>query len=84
VVLDAVFLKPAERVAAEAAAQAADAPFTGYWLEAPAQVMAARVAARSGDASDADVRVLEQQLQRDPGEITWRRVDAAAAIETAG
>jgi hypothetical protein len=36
--------------------------------------MKQRLAARTGDASDADVRVLEQQLTRDPGEIGWKRV----------
>jgi aminoglycoside phosphotransferase family enzyme/predicted kinase len=80
VVLDAVFLKPAERAAAQALAQEAGVPFTGFWLEAPVEVMAQRIGARSGDASDADARVLEQQLGRDPGEISWTRVDAAAAL----
>jgi aminoglycoside phosphotransferase family enzyme/predicted kinase len=74
VVLDATFQKPAERDAAEAAARDAGVAFTGYWLDTPPEVMAARVAARTGDASDADTRVLEQQLRRDPGEIGWRKV----------
>jgi predicted kinase len=57
--------------------------FTGYWLEAPRAVLAARLDARVGDASDADARVLEQQLQRDPGQIGWTRVDAAGAAAKA-
>jgi predicted kinase len=36
--------------------------------------MKRRLAARTGDASDADVRVLEQQLTRNPGDIGWKRV----------
>ncbi len=36
--------------------------------------MAARIAARTGDASDADTQVLEQQLQRDLGAIGWEKV----------
>ena len=80
VVLDAVFLRPAERAAAESVAAEARVAFTGLWLEAPAEILAGRIGARSGDASDADARVLEQQLQRDPGEIAWRRVDATAAV----
>jgi uncharacterized protein len=73
VILDAVFLKPAERAAAEAAAKDAGVAFEGVWLEVPAEVMRQRIAARKGDASDADARVLEQQLLRDPGEIGWKR-----------
>ncbi len=78
VILDAVFLKPGERAAAESAAKAAGAAFAGYWLEAPRDVLAARLDARVGDASDADSRVLEQQLLRDPGVIGWQKVDSAS------
>ncbi len=76
VVLDAVFLKSEERAAAEAAGNTAGVPFTGVWLEAPVAVMTERLDARTGDASDADSRILEQQLQRDPGAMTWKRVKA--------
>ena len=76
VVLDAVFLKPEERSAAEALARTAEVPFDGVWLDAPPQVMAERVAARTGDASDADVAVLKAQLERDPGVIGWRTTRA--------
>ena len=71
VVLDAVFLKPDERAAAEALAKDAGVAFEGVWLEAPKAVLAQRLEARTGDASDADVGVLERQLGRDPGEIGW-------------
>ena len=73
VILDAVFLKPAEREAAEALARDIGVAFDGVWLEAPKAVLTARLDARTGDASDADARVLQQQLERDPGEIKWRR-----------
>jgi aminoglycoside phosphotransferase family enzyme/predicted kinase len=72
-ILDAVFLKPAERMAAEQAARDAGVAFEGVWLDVPAEVMKQRLAGRTGDASDADARVLQQQLTRDPGEITWKR-----------
>jgi uncharacterized protein len=55
----------------------AQVPFDGVWLTAPATVLEARVAARKGDASDATVAVLRQQLARDPGPMTWRTVDAS-------
>jgi predicted kinase len=73
VVLDAVFLRPRERASAEALARGAGVSFSGYWLDAPAEVMAQRIAARVADASDADQAVLEAQLGRDPGEIDWAR-----------
>ena len=80
-VLDAVFLKPEERARAEALAQSADVAFQGVWLEAPPEVLRARVAARVNDASDADVAVLETQLARDPGDIAWHKVDTVSAFE---
>src|SRR5262249_34132292 len=76
VVLDAVFLDPDERRAAENIGASLDAPFHGLWLEAHPDQLRARVAARSGDASDADIRVLEEQLERDAGPIAWRRATA--------
>ncbi|PXA86274.1 gluconate kinase [Caulobacter sp. D4A] len=81
VVVDAVFIKPEQRARAEALAKKLDVAFQGVWLEAPAEVLRARVAARVNDASDADVAVLESQLVRDTGEIDWRRVDTVSAFE---
>lgn len=78
VVLDAVFLDPAMRAAAQAAA--GGHPFQGIWLEAPAAILAARVAARQAegrDASDADLAVLAKAAQVDPGPLDWKRIDAA-------
>jgi hypothetical protein len=75
VVLDAMFLDPAVRDDARAAA--GSAPFTGIWLEAPLDVLRARVGARAGDASDATVDVLERTALADPGALDWHRVDAA-------
>ena len=77
VLLDAAFLKPTEREAAEAVAREAGAPFTGVWLEADPQILRDRLAARRGDASDADVAILEKQLAFDIGPVGWARQDAA-------
>jgi len=82
VVLDATFLRPELRARAEAIARSAKAPFEGIWLDAPSAVLQARVAARRGDASDADAAVLQSQLARDTGPMTWRRLDAAHPAET--
>lgn len=77
VILDAVFLRPEERAAAEAVAAAVGVPFTGVWLEAPEGILAERIGARTGDASDADAAVMRRQLARGPGELDWNRVDAS-------
>ncbi len=88
VILDATFLSPATRAAAANAAKAAGVPFTGVWLSAPAGVLEARVGARHGDASDATVAVLKDQLARGPGQLDWPTYDAtdleAAAVLVAG
>ena len=76
VVADAAFLRTDERAAVEAAASGA--PFRGLWLRAPLDVLRARVAARTGDASDATVAVLDAAAERDPGPVSWRVLDAAA------
>jgi uncharacterized protein len=76
-IIDAVALRPDERRAFAAVAAASGVPFTGLWLEAPEAAMAARLAARSGDASDASHAVLTRQLAIDPGPIDWHRLDAA-------
>lgn len=73
VIADAVFAKPEERAAVEAVAARAGAAFQGVWLEAPAEVMTGRVAARSGDASDATAEVVAQQMGIETGDITWAR-----------
>jgi aminoglycoside phosphotransferase family enzyme/predicted kinase len=71
VILDAVFLKPEERDAAEALAGEAGVAFDGLWLEVAPEVATQRLDARTGDASDADARVLQEQLTRDPGQVRW-------------
>jgi uncharacterized protein len=59
VVLDAAFLRTQERRAARAVAQAAAVPFAILACEAPDAVLRERLLARRGDASEADVAVLE-------------------------
>jgi aminoglycoside phosphotransferase family enzyme/predicted kinase len=73
VVMDAVFARPEERQAAEGLARKIAVPFEGVWLDVPKEVAQARVAARTGDASDATPDVIERQFGYDLGEITWRR-----------
>ena len=83
VVLDAVFLDAAHRARAAAVAREAGVRFDGIWLEAPVEVLRARLAARTGDASDATEEVLLRAATADPGPITWHRVAATGGALTA-
>ena len=84
VVLDATYLDAANRDAAAALAGAVGVPFDGVWLTAPAAVLEARVGGRSGDASDAGLATLRQQLARDLGVIDWTTVEAIDPATAAG
>ncbi|MFQ5959424.1 MAG: AAA family ATPase [Alphaproteobacteria bacterium] len=81
VVADAVYARPAQRARIAAVAAESGAPFTGLWLEAPAERLAARLGGRGADASDADEAVLELQLALDVGAVEWRRLDASDPAE---
>jgi predicted kinase len=79
VVLDATFTEPDLRNRAEALAAECGVAFHGAWLTAPIASLEARVAARTGDASDATVEVLRDQLRQHGGDtVAWRQVDATA------
>jgi predicted kinase len=86
VIVDAVFADAAERRAMEAVATAVALPFHGLWLAAPGEVLVGRVAARTGDASDATPAVVARQLATPVGALAGPTVDAAgsaAATEAA-
>jgi aminoglycoside phosphotransferase family enzyme/predicted kinase len=71
VILDAVFYRAEER---RRAAQICP-QFKGLWLHAPDHIIRARLDARKGDASDADIAVYDRQRLMDPGPIDWQPVD---------
>jgi aminoglycoside phosphotransferase family enzyme/predicted kinase len=77
VVIDAVFARAEERRAVEDLARSCNAGFAAAWLEAPADLLKARVAARRGDASDATPAVVEMQTAYDLGPLHWPRISAA-------
>lgn len=82
VILDAVFMRRSERDVAEMLAARARVPFTGLWLEAPERDRIARVASRSGDASDAGIEVVREQSRRSPGELHWHRMRVNRPLDT--
>jgi predicted kinase len=81
VIVDAVHAKQEEREALAALAAERGAPFTGLWLEAPAEVMRKRVAERTGDVSDATPEVVEVQLGYDIGPQTFSVVDGSRSVD---
>jgi len=74
VIFDAAFLRANERDAVVALAAALNLPFHGIWLDVPEPVLRQRLAARKGDASDANEHILAIQMANDPGPITWQRL----------
>ena len=79
-IIDAVALKEEERQSFAEVARRAGLPFTGLWLEAPADALLARVDARNHDASDATQEIVKRQLLIDPGRLDWHRLDAGKNI----
>lgn len=81
VIVDGVFGRMDERLAMERIARDAGAGFAALWLQAPQQLLADRLSAREGDASDATVAVLSDQLAQ-MAAPTWPIVDASAPPDT--
>ena len=79
VIVDAVFAKPEERAAIEAAAAAAQADFRGLFLVADLPTRLDRVGERGPDASDANAEVARKQEEFAIGTINWTIVDASGS-----
>lgn len=80
-ICDAVFDRAADREALARVSRDRDVPMFGFWLEAPGDVLATRIAARTGDPSDANVEVLRAQqakLAASGETLAWTRLDATA------
>ena len=76
-IVDGVNGRPKDRDALRRLADATGVSFTGLWLDAPADVLRARVEGRHGDASDADATILEHQLEQGFGKVDWVRLGAS-------
>jgi len=81
VVADAVFDRAELARAIAEIARDNGAIFKGFWLQAPRDDMAARIAARRGDPSDATPAVLDLQMQKGAAPEGWRRIDSSGARE---
>lgn len=75
-IADAVFDRRVERERIEETARHVGVPFRGLWLDAPAQMLVERVAARRGDVSDATPEVVMAQLARRGAASDWTRIAA--------
>ncbi|TMV09023.1 hypothetical protein FGK63_07840 [Ruegeria sediminis] len=80
-VVDATFLSPFEREQVRLAARRAGVPFCPIWMDCGPKTLRARISARTGDASDADVGVLEKQLALRAEAGDWTRVPADGSVE---
>ena len=76
VLIDATHLNAGDRAAVEDLGRQAGVPFFGFWLDAPVETLLARVAARRGDASDADADVVLGQVKRGAAATDWRHLEA--------
>lgn len=79
VIADSTFAGEDGRDRHEEMAHEARSLFTGIWIDVPPDEMRRRVAARTNDASDAGIDVLNDQIERGPGDIRWKRVDGNRA-----
>jgi aminoglycoside phosphotransferase family enzyme/predicted kinase len=79
-IADATFLREEERRRIAASAERCGVPFVGLWLEAPSEILAARIGGRTDDASDADLPVLHRQLNVDIGAVEWQRIRVTSDV----
>ncbi|MEM8730006.1 MAG: AAA family ATPase [Pseudomonadota bacterium] len=80
VIVDATFLNAADRSRVKDHAGRLGVPFAGIWLTADAGLLQRRVAARTGDASDATPEVVAVQMETVSVPADWAQVDASATL----
>jgi aminoglycoside phosphotransferase family enzyme/predicted kinase len=82
VIADAVFGDDAQRNRIEILGKDIGVQFNAIWLSAPRDVLEERLAHRQGDASDADVKVLEAQLASVSVPEHWAQISSASPAST--
>lgn len=86
VVFDAVYGDEHTRAALEEFAKKLGVNFTGIWCEVPRDLAVSRIrqrAAAKSDLSDATEAVLDSQLARGTGTLSWTRFDTSVEQEIA-
>jgi len=81
VIVDATFIKEAERTSLAIVGQSCAVDFYGFWLNAPLPLLDRRIRSRKGDASDADVDVLRRQTLEAQADTDWVNLDATRSLE---
>lgn len=82
VVADAVFDRPLLAREIGNVAGTAGAPFLGIWIEGARDALAARIAARRDDPSDATETVLEAQIASGSRAEGWMQLSASEPVAT--
>ena len=82
-IADAAFANEDDRETIEQVGQDASVAFTGLWLQAPPDVLRARVSSRANDASDATADVVDRQLANATTSTGWSTIDASGTEEEA-
>lgn len=80
-IIDAAFLREAERDALAAGARTMAADFRPIFLDADFSVRVSRIASRRRDASDATAEIASRQESYDIGRLDWPVVDASSSPE---
>jgi len=81
VIVDAVHSTGDERKAVHQVAQNLGLTFRGVWLTTEPGELRHRVDARIGDASDATSQVVDMQIARGTGPMTWSVINAGGNVE---
>lgn len=80
-IVDAVFARETERAAIEQVAAANGISCRGLFLTVDLPTRLARVAGRTGDASNADADIARHQEAYSLGPMTWAQLDASSALD---
>jgi hypothetical protein len=82
VIADAVYARPEDREAIASVARNLGVAFMGFWIDGPELLLAGRLRDRLGDASDATVDVLAQQVRTGVGPLDWQRLEGSGDAES--